>query len=262
MPSNIESYPFAERPGEEIGKGFVSKVKELGPDWVIKEFNPIKPDGSAKDGMAYERSQNLRHIRELQETQRILSQDFIYGDKMIPTYWVLGSDENGKEKYFTVQRKFSGETVQDIIEKGNHSLQYNQRFTEYFNENKELRAQLLELMWGTKRALVETGVFDDFHVGNIAVIIEPDTNPKLKVFDIQNMVGVQKLLYGNSLESPEFRKHILDNVEKHASRLEKYEKWLGVTEQEKVALNRKYGIENGKYGEIINNLLQMREQVK
>ena len=75
MVSNIESYPFSERPSEEIGHGFLSIAKGLGPNWVTKEFNPTKPDGTAKDKGSYERNQNPQHVKELQETQRILSQN-------------------------------------------------------------------------------------------------------------------------------------------------------------------------------------------
>ncbi|MFA6981723.1 MAG: hypothetical protein WC243_01715 [Patescibacteria group bacterium] len=256
----IESYPFAYRPGPEIGQGYVSKVKELGPDWVVKEFNPVTPDGTPKDEGAYERSQKPRHIGELQETQRILSQDFIYGDKLIPTYWVLGSDENGNEKYSTVQKRFQGKTVHDIIINGDRAMSYSKRFRTFFGENRQLREQMLELIWGTKRALIEVGVFDDFHAGNIAVVTEEGSEPKMKVFDIQNMIRSQRILYGDPPSPPEYKRHVLENVDKHAERLGKYEEWLEVTEEERAELDRRFGVVDGKYDHTVGRLLQMREQ--
>jgi hypothetical protein len=261
MSTNIESYPFSEPPGKEINRGYVSIVKEFGPDWVIKEFNPLKPDGTPKEESSYERSQGPSHIKELQETQRILSQDFIYGNKLIPTHWVLDSDENGKEKYFALQKRFRGETISEIIQNGDQSLKYNERFKKFFNENPDLRKQMLELMWGTKRALVEMGVFDDFHLGNIAIVKEEGIPPKLKIFDIQNLIRTQRVLYKEPPAPIESRRNVLNKVEKHSSRLEKYENWLGVTEEERSHLDQKFGIGDNKYSTIVKNLLLMKEQL-
>ena len=261
MLSNTESYPFTEEPGKEIGHGFESIVKEFGPDWVVKEFNPVKPDGTAKDERAYGWKQSKTNIKELQETQKILSQDIIYGDKLIPTYWVLGSDVDGKEKYFTVQKRFQGETLQNIIRNGDESVSYSERFINYFKENIELRSQMMDLVWGSKRALVEMKVFDDFHADNIAVTVENNGEKKLKIFDIQNMLLTQNLLYNDPYCSLETKKRILYNTEKHASRLEKYERWLGVTEEERNRLDAKYGIDQNKYQEEVNNLQEMHKNL-
>ncbi|HSX39141.1 MAG TPA: hypothetical protein VLI92_00955 [Candidatus Saccharimonadales bacterium] len=252
MTSNIESYPFSESPGKEIGRGYTSIVKELGPDWVIKEFNPLKPDGTPKDKEAFEKSQNPSHIQDLQETQRILSQDSIYGSKILPTYWVLRDDQNGKEKYITIQKRFKGETLE--------ALRDQKRFTKFFNENRDLREQMLELMWGSKKALVEMGICDDLHVGNIALVEKDGKTRELMLFDIPNLIEFQKILYGQPPASTKVRKYILAIMETRASRLEKYEKWIDVTEEEKLALDQKFGIENGKYSNVVNNLLQMKKQ--
>jgi len=39
--SSEDEWPFVFPQGTKIGEGRVSLVNELGPDWVIKEVNPI-----------------------------------------------------------------------------------------------------------------------------------------------------------------------------------------------------------------------------
>lgn len=253
MPTTLPSYPFSETPGKIIGHGYSSIVRELGPDWVIKEFNPLKPDGTPKKAEEIALSQNPQHIKELQETQRILSQGIIYGSKIIPTHWVLGKDENGNEKYFTIQKRFIGETLP--------YLQGPKRFYSFFNEHSDLKQQMLELIWGSKRVLVETGVCDDLHMGNIALVDKDGNFPKLILFDVPNLIRLQKIIYGEPPASKEAKIFILDNMEKRLERLQKYEQGLDITEEEKLALDQKFEIESSKYSDIVRNLLQMKEQL-
>lgn len=253
MATNLESYPSLETPGKEINRGYTSIVRELGPDWVIKEFNPNKPDGTPKNAEEIALSQNPQYIRELQESQRILSQDFIYGNKIIPTYWVLRKDANGVEKYVAIQKRFNGETLAN--------LQGTKRFSNFFNENTELRKQMLELIWGSKRALVETGVCDDLHVGNIALVDKDGKSPKLMLFDVPNLIRLQKIVYGEPYAAKMDKIFILDNMEKRLNRLQRYEQLLGIAEEEKLNLDQKFGIETSKYLEIGRNLLKLKEQI-
>jgi hypothetical protein len=262
MSHNIENFPFEAGPGDELGRGFESIVKELGPDWVIKEFNPLKPDGTPKHEKAYEMSQTEANIKELQETQQFLQSDLIFGENLIPIYWVLGRDEDGNKKYFTVQKRFNGDTLENIIESQDSREKYDNRFDQFFVEHPELRSQMLRLIWGSKKALVEMGVFDDFHPDNIAVVDEEDGKQRLEIFDIQNMVKTRRLLYEDPNCPLESKQNILKNTERHASRLERYQKWLNVTEEEKQVLDTEFGIETSAYENTVSRLLAMWEEVK
>jgi len=261
MSSNIEGFPFSEVPGTEVGRGYESIVKELGPNWVIKEFNPLRPDGTAKYEKAYENSQTQKTVGELQETQRILQQATVYGEHIMPTEWVLGQDAEGNPKYFTIQKRFAGETLKDIMVPQNEAESYSARFTKFFNENPELRTQMIELLWGTKSALVETGVFPDFHLGNIALTKEIDGAESLKIFDLQNMVKNRKLLYEDTNRSLSTKLNLLGSIEKHVTRLEKYHKWLGITEDEKKLFDQKYNLENNLYENTVDRILTMSGEI-
>ena len=260
MSPNIEGLPFAEEPGEIIGKGYQSIVKELGPDWVIKEFNPYTPDGELKRSTAYKHSQGESNIRELQESQRILQQDSIYGKSLIPVEWVLGQDEEGNKKYFTIQKRFQGETLKKSLESEDKDIKYETRFANFFNEHPELRTEMMKLMWGTKKAFVETGVFSDFHPDNIAITKDENGNETLKIFDVPNIVRTRKLLYLDPEAPVETQISILNSTEKHAVRLEKYEKWLGVTEEEEKLLNHEYKLEDNIYRKALSKILSTGEQ--
>lgn len=262
MNHKIENFPFEEEPGEELGRGYESIVRELGPDWVIKEFNPLKPDETPKHEKAYELSQSEKNIKELQETQRFLQSASIFGENIIPSYWVLGQDETGNKKYFTIQKRFNGDTLESIVESQDSKEKYDDRFGKFFTEHPILREQMVHLIWGSKKALVEMGVFDDFHPDNIAVVNEEDGKQKLKIFDIQNMVKTKRLLYEDPNCPLESKQNILKNTERHATRLERFQKWLNVTEEERQALDTEFGLENNAYENSVSRLLAMWEIVK
>ena len=260
MSPNIEGLPFAEEPGEILGRGYQSIVKELGPDWVIKEFNPYTPDGEPKRASTYKHNQEESNIRELQESQRILQQDSLYGKSLIPVEWVLGQDDEGNKKYFMIQKRFEGETLKKSLESEDKDLKYETRFANFFNEHPKLRTEMMRLMWGTKKTFVETGVFSDFHPDNIAITKDENGNEILKIFDVPNIVRTRKLLYLDPEASVETQISILNSTEKHAVRLEKYEKWLGVTEEEKSSLNHEYKLENTVYEKALSKILTIGEQ--
>ncbi|MEK7595377.1 MAG: hypothetical protein AAB443_02165 [Patescibacteria group bacterium] len=262
MSHNIENFPFEQTPGQELGRGFESIVKELGPEWVIKEFNPLKPDGTTKHEKAYEMSQSETNIKELQATQQFLQSELIFGDNFIPTHWVLGNDKEGNKVYFTIQKRFKGDTLEKVIESQDSKEKYDNRFDKYFEQNPELRAQMVRLIWGSKKALVEMGVFDDFHPDNIAVVNEGDNKQRLMIFDLQNMMKTKRLLYEDPNCPIESKRNILKNTERHASRIERYEEWLHITEAEKLKLNEEFKLENNAYENSVSKLLSMWESVK
>jgi len=257
-----ESYPFAERPGNQIGNGYEVLVKELGNDWVIKEYNPLKPDGEEKSLMRYQRSQSKGEIIESRQSQNLLSSEEYYGDRLLPKYWVLGSDEHGTEKVFTVQKRFKGPDLFEAIKiKGRGQLN-EEVFNAYFEEHPEQREQLLDLIWTSKKIFVNLGVFDDFHLQNAAVIDQEDGTSKLMVFDTQNVLGTSELLYGNTKASPKTKLAVLEGTNKHVERYKVYERLLGVTQEEIDELNRKHGFANGDYENGIQALEKLKAELE
>lgn len=260
MTIHPESYPFAEPIGDVIGKGKESIVHELGPNWVVKEFNPLDENGELKDPKSYERSQSERYIKEYQETQRVLSQDFVFGDKLLPIQWVLGTDEKGNPKYFTLQKRIESNTLTNTIKNGRDEIpdeEFIRRFKLLSETNPVFREEMLELVWGAKRALIETGVFYDFHPGNIAV----QRDGSLKIIDLPNMVHSANLVYSEGDKYLRAKHKILGKVEKHHDRLQDFEKWLEVTPSEREGLDNKFGTEDNKYEDVVTHLRKMRDNL-
>jgi hypothetical protein len=257
-----ESYPFSERAGVQLGNGYEVLVKELGTDWVIKEFNPLTSEGEAKSIRSYQRSQSKGEVMENRHSQNLLSKDEYYGDRLLPKYWIIGSDEFGTEKIFTVQKKFKGTELFEAIRKGGSEQVNEEAFNTYFVKYPEQREQLLDLIWTSKKIFVNLGVFDDFHLQNVAVTEQDNGTEKLMVFDTQNVLGTSELLYGDSKAPLKSKLAILNDTNKHVERYQKFEQLLGISQDEMAQLNLKHGFTTEDYEKGISALDKLKAQLE
>lgn len=228
-----------------IGTGWESQVKRLGPDWVIKEVNPFNQRGE-------ERSQEmLNHLRSPERVREIMDMQDRFGEifgeeHFARSYFVYGKDQNGKEGYILVQKFIPGKTLSDMI-----GTEYKD--TQEMIENN--REQFKEIVWGLKKSFIEFGVPLDFHPGNL---IKNEKTGNIVIMDTG--IPSQEFRAITSDESSDRILNTFENAYRRLERIGRYEKFLNLTEEEKMALNIKFGITDKKYENGVKDLDEIKNE--
>jgi len=219
--------PFAHQPGETIGIGRESVVKELGPDWVIKEVNPLNENGEKRSEGHMEWFRSPERVKSLSREQEKLEE--IFGkDHFLRAHFVYGKDAEGKEGYMMVQKRIEGDTMRDLVGEEYSSTK------EMIEQNRE---EYMEIVWGAKKAFIELGVPIDFHDGNM-----------VKEASTGNIVLIDSGFpseEGSFVFSGEGRRanNALTRAYQRVDRIKEYEGFLGLGQREVEELNQKYGID-------------------
>lgn len=243
--SETNYLPFAHQPGEVIGTGRESIVKELGPDWVIKEVNPLNARGEnrSEGRMAWFRSPE--RVKGLSKEQEKLEE--IFGKDHFPrAYFVYGKDAEGKEGYMMVQKRIEGDTMRDLIG------------DEYESEKdmiEQNREQYMAIVWGTKKAFVELGVPIDFHDGNM--VRETNTG-NIVLIDTGFPSEEGSFVFDGEGHRAH---HGLTRAYQRVDRIKQYENFLNLSQREIRELNEQYGLDETDFDNQIEKLDEVRDKL-
>jgi hypothetical protein len=239
-----DHFPFAYLQGEFIGKGAESIVKELGPDWVIKEVNPTDKQGNARSQKTIEWFRNPDRVRELNKEQIILEQ-LIGKEHFVRSYFIYGEDQNGNEGYMMVQKRIDGKTVRDLV-----GSEYSSP-REMIYQNRE---QLMEIVWGVKKAFIELGVPVDFHDGNM---IKETGTGRIVLVDCGFPSEENSRVFGTKVY--EGINRTLANEYKRIDRIRYYETYLKLSEEEKQKLDTKHEVSDEAFNSRVQRIDAVRE---
>ena len=246
-------FPFAYLPSKDtetnkekiIGTGWESQVKRLGPDWVIKDVNPFNQRGEERSQEMLDHLRNPERVKEIMGIQDKFGE--IFGEEHFArSYFVYGKDQNAKEGYILVQKFIPGKALSDMI-----GTEYKD--TQEMIENN--REQFKEIVWGLKKSLIEFGVPLDFHPGNL---IKNEKTGNIVIMDTG--IPSQEFRAITSDENSDRILNTFENAYRRLERMDRYEKFLNLTEEEKISLNKKYDITEEKYESSIRNLDEMKNE--
>ncbi|RJR26826.1 hypothetical protein C4561_03540 [candidate division WWE3 bacterium] len=240
---------LAYAPGEEIGVGWESIVRELGPDWVIKEVNPFDNDGEKKpkseSRMRYLRSEE-RAVRMSHEQQRLQQ---IFGEEHFERmYFIKTADEKGEEIFLMIQKRVHGANLNAYIKREDITTE------QFIKENRE---QLMELAWGAKKAFIEFGMPLDFHIGNM---IREEATGNIKIVDTGEPARGLERLSGEI--KPQDVMEIMERTEKRLNTMRTLEDRLELSPEEVKALNEKYDIDESEFGKRVEFLQGKKKEAE
>lgn len=92
-----ENPPFRETPGERIGGGWHSGVRELGHLWVVKNVHPFWQRGNWKEKLIGD----------------FYNLETFFKPYIPQTYFVEGINQGGRRDLFTLQRRVEGQVLQN-----------------------------------------------------------------------------------------------------------------------------------------------------
>ncbi|MFC1755778.1 hypothetical protein ACFLZK_00080 [Patescibacteria group bacterium] len=241
-----EHLPFEHKPGEKIGSGYESIVRELGPDWVIKEINPYKPSGEKKSSGEINFSRSPERIKVINKNQERLEE--IFGkEHFARTYFVKVEDKGNKDEYVMVQKRIKGTVFSEVagIE---------------FTSNKQMvessREDFKNIIWGVKKATVELGVPMDIHAGNI---MREEKTGRLVIFDSGVPSEEADLVFNSDLDRA---KRAFIRADRRINRIREYEGYLELTEEERKELNEKYDLNDEDFERQVEKVDEQKERLK
>ena len=229
MDGEVKEWPFdfGYAPGKEIGKGYESIVKEFGGGWVTKGVNPIdiftkEPKSEVRLAKLKSREEAERVVREQQVLERLMGYE-----RFRRMVYVEVKGDDGKPEYRALQKKVDGiELLKEM-----HSRKISEE-----RELIENRDEMLEVLWGSKAVLVHYGVPIDFHLGNF--MREKGTNT-VQVIDAGSPASVADNMTKGSVED---RKRVFLRVMRRVRRMERTEKILNPSDDERERLGKRYGV--------------------
>lgn len=218
----------------ELPSGSMSLVHELlikGQQYVVKEPNSELAEKNPDFFASTKTERYLENIKKDYEDYRV-----IFGDRIPETMFVRGNDKiTGEPTNYIFQKKIEGKSFESTL----NSLDGAQK-TQFIRDNRE---QLLDLLWGSKEAMLKYGCLPDFHGGNLIV----DSGDGKIYFVDPGLLRDTKdeTERGNLIP-------ILHRIET----VEAIENMLAVTNEEKAQLDAKIGheIDNSLYVTKINQL--------
>ncbi len=246
-------FPFAYLPSKDIetnkekviGTGWESQVKMLGPEWVIKEVNPFNSRGEERSQDMLDHLRNPERVKEIMGIQDKFGE--IFGEEHFArSYFVYGKDQNGKEGYILVQKFIPGKVLSEII-----GTEYKDT-QEMVEKNRE---QFKDIVWGLKKSFIEFGVPLDFHPGNL---IKNEKTGNIMIMDTG--IPTQEFRAISSDENSDRILNTFENAYRRLERMDRYEKFLNLTKEEKTELNNKYSITDEKYKNSVKNLDEMKNE--
>ena len=211
--------------GKELKRGNDFIVFDAGKDWVAKRpnFENISPK------IQRELSQTEYYETLVTDTKKLTA---IFGDNYEPAIFCPATDSRN---FVLLQKRFKPEqfVAHQLLKRQLKGMEIDQ----YIEENRE---QFSSIVFAAKKALIEFGY---------PVDIQP-----------ANLVTEDNKIIFIETDCPTYRAHNLfrfkDKAKKELERLELYEKLLNLTEDEKRKLNSKYGIENDKFEDARNKVLE------
>ena len=251
--NNDNEFPFPYLPSRDtetneekiIGTGWESQVKMLGPDWVLKEVNPFTSWGEERSQEMINYLRNPERVRAIMDDQDKISK--IFGEEHFArSYFIYGKDQNGKEGYILVQKFIPGKALSEMI-----GVDYKNT-DEMINENRE---QFKDIVWGLKKSFIEFGVPIYFHPGNL---IKNEKTGKIVIMD----TGIPSREFRTVMSDERTEKafNIFENAYKRLDRMNRYERLLKLTEEEKLELDNKYDITDKQYNDRLENLNNMKNE--
>jgi hypothetical protein len=255
VPNEGQNYefPFAFLPSKDIetngeyviGKGWESIVKQLGPDWVIKEANPFNLQGKERSQEMLDFLREPERVKEMTETQVKLEE--IFGkEHFARSFFVYGRDQNGKEGYMLVQRLIQGRTLADLI---------GTEYTDTQDMISKNREQFMDIVWGLKKSFIEFGVPLDFHPGNL---MRDEKSGNIVITDTGIPIEEYRIL--TDVEITKRTANILENAYGRMEKISWYEELLQLTDEEKKSLNEKYSITDELLEQKVRNIDGIRTE--
>ena len=235
MEETEASLPFKHQPGERIGSGWESLVHELGPDWVIKEINPIDEHGEEKNPGWIEEVRTPERVKAFSKEQQKLEE--IFGkERFNRVYFVEAQrqphDEKGEVEYLMIQKRVQGEKMSEL-----DGEVYRSEY-EMVRDNRE---EYKELIWGSKKAFIELGAPIDFHEGNL---VQDKETGRVNIVDCGFPSESRKHIFQGKGERSQ---NALVRAYERLDKLHRLEGYLDLSDEEVGELNQKYGIDEESF---------------
>lgn len=232
-------WPLKVLPGKTIGSGYESEVFMIGDDMVMKKVNLVNAKGEERSLEMIKYLRSPERIKEMIHTQKILLD--IFGEEHFEkTEFIYANDPDGNEGFLLFQKFIPGKVLSELIG------------TEY-KDSKEMveknRDQFKDIVWGLKKAFIVFGVPIDFHPGNL---IQNKNTGEIKVID----TGIPSDEY-TVVSSDKIINRTINTFEiayRRLERINRYERFLNLSDEEKDTLNQKYKITDADYESRIQNL--------
>ncbi len=254
--------PFNENAlGELVGEGAESKVTEIHPGYVVKEPNTQKMLDKFIEGFRPENVDEQQMLRDIayyfesDEHFKNYKKDFvqlkeIFGAMLTDTDFVIGEPREGnKSGHYIFQKKVDGVVWTDFSK----SLTPQQHET-FLSDH---RAELLTLIGGARKVLVEFGSPMDLWGGNV-MVEQKGKNERLVLIDPGAPSEFRTLIDGGLVAKlPQRMRKLFSNIILEAtSSLDEYIKALDLSETEQQEINKQFGITDDLYETAKNELRQ------
>lgn len=241
--------PFEHQPGEEIGSGWESVVRELGPNWVIKEVNPFDEKGKRRSKERIEGMRSLERVMSYSEEQRRLEE--IFGKEHFNRVHFVQARKNARNmekepEYLMVQKRVRGEKVSDIDQRDYKSTH------EMILDNRE---EFKHIVWGAKKVFAELGTSMDFHEGNM---VREEGTGRVVIVDSGFPSESAKVIYKQKNERS---KDALFRAYRRINRIKEFETYLELTEEEKVEMDEEFDLSEESYNEQLERLAEARNRL-
>ncbi len=174
----------------------------------------------------------------------------IFGDLLPETQYIIGEPREGNELgFYILQERINGKTWTEFT-KGKSSQQ-NQEFM------MQHRDQLINLIGGARKVLIETGASVDIWGDNIMV----DENEKFVLIDPGTPSELESHLSDLHQLPKEMRTLLANNLLKRVNDLSKYPLAIEMTAEEVQLMNEKFGFTQYQYEQASSQLVSRCESL-
>lgn len=174
----------------------------------------------------------------------------IFADLLPETQYIIGEPRVGNELgFYILQERINGKTWTEFT-KGKSSEQ-NQEFM------MQHRNQLINLIGGARKVLIETGASVDIWGDNIMV----DENEKFVLIDPGSPSELERHLSDLQQLPKEMRSLLAANLLKRVNDLSKYPLAIEMTSEEVQLMNERFGFTQEQYEQASSRLVSMCESL-
>lgn len=233
--------------------------KEIEYNYVLKEPRGINYFDALAEKFPPQNEAEKQAVQKLSEyfdsKERFLNsaKDYkfmkeIFGDLLPETQYIIGEPRKDNEQgYYILQQKINGKTWSEFS-KGKPS-QENQEFLMLH------RNQLMDLIGGARKVLIESGATVDIWGDNLMV----DENDKFVLIDTGSPSELERQ-FTDLLELPkDMRSRLADTLLRRVTDLNKYPASIEMTDQEIKLMNEKFSFTQEQYEQASNQLLSRCE---